>query len=75
MSLQVGNKAPDFELDAVKGQEFKKIKLSDLQKEGKWTVLFRKSAFLLPFLTEVGLPGAHSMIGGDHPCPVRDNGK
>ncbi len=40
MSLQVGSKAPDFELEAVVGQDFKKIKLSDFQAKGKWTVLF-----------------------------------
>jgi alkyl hydroperoxide reductase subunit AhpC len=38
MSIQVGQIAPDFELDAVVGKEFKKVKLSDYR--GKWVVLF-----------------------------------
>lgn len=36
--VQVGSPAPDFELDAVVGKEFKKVKLSDYK--GKWVVLF-----------------------------------
>lgn len=38
MAVQIGQQAPDFELDAVVGTEFKKIKLSDYR--GKWVVLF-----------------------------------
>ena len=34
----VGKKAPDFELDAVVGGEFKSVKLADYK--GKWLVLF-----------------------------------
>ncbi len=36
--IQVGQPAPDFELEAVDGSEFVKIKLSDYR--GKWVVLF-----------------------------------
>ena len=38
MSIQVGQPAPDFELDAVIGKEFKKVKLSDYR--GSWVVLY-----------------------------------
>lgn len=38
MSIQVGQPAPDFELEAVVGKEFKQIKLSDYK--GKWVVLY-----------------------------------
>lgn len=38
MSVQVGQKAPDFKVEAVVGKEFKEIKLSDYR--GKWVVLF-----------------------------------
>ena len=36
--LQIGHLAPDFAADAVVGEEFKKISLSDYK--GKWVVLF-----------------------------------
>jgi len=36
--VQVGQSAPDFELEAVLGKEFKKISLKDYR--GKWVVLF-----------------------------------
>jgi alkyl hydroperoxide reductase subunit AhpC len=36
--LMVGQKAPEFTLDAVVGTEFKKVSLSDYK--GKWVVLF-----------------------------------
>jgi len=36
--VQVGQQAPNFELEAVVGKEFKKIKLSDYK--GKWIVLY-----------------------------------
>ena len=38
MSVQVGQIAPDFEVEAVVGKEFKKVKLSDYR--GKWVVLY-----------------------------------
>jgi alkyl hydroperoxide reductase subunit AhpC len=38
MSLQIGQHAPDFTLDAVVGKEFKKVSLKDYK--GKWVVLF-----------------------------------
>ena len=38
MATCVGQKAPDFELDAVHDGQFKTLKLSDYQ--GKWLVLF-----------------------------------
>jgi peroxiredoxin 2/4 len=38
MALQIGQQAPGFELDAVVGKDFKKVKLSDYK--GKWVVLF-----------------------------------
>jgi alkyl hydroperoxide reductase subunit AhpC len=38
MSLQIGQKAPDFTLDAVVGKDFKKVSLSDYK--GKWVCLF-----------------------------------
>jgi len=38
MATCVGQKAPDFELDAVQEGQFKTVKLSDYQ--GKWLVLF-----------------------------------
>lgn len=37
-TLQVGQPAPDFEMEGVIGKEFKSIRLSDYQ--GKWVVLF-----------------------------------
>ncbi|MBU1880943.1 redoxin domain-containing protein, partial [bacterium] len=36
--VQVGQQAPDFELEAVVGKEFKNVKLSDYK--GKWVVLY-----------------------------------
>jgi alkyl hydroperoxide reductase subunit AhpC len=36
--LQVGEYAPDFEMEAVVGKEFKKVNLSDY--EGKWLIFF-----------------------------------
>ncbi|MCE5323782.1 peroxiredoxin [bacterium] len=36
--IQVGQQAPDFELDAVIDEKFEKVKLSTY--EGKWVVLF-----------------------------------
>lgn len=36
--IQVGQQAPDFELDALIGGKFEKVKLSTYQ--GKWVVLF-----------------------------------
>jgi len=36
--VQVGQQAPDFELDAVVGADFETVKLSDYK--GKWVVLF-----------------------------------
>ncbi|MHB9036262.1 MAG: peroxiredoxin [Armatimonadota bacterium] len=36
--IQVGQQAPDFELDGVVGGKFDKVKLSDYR--GKWVVLF-----------------------------------
>ncbi len=36
--VQVGQQAPDFEMEAVVGGEFKTLKLSDYR--GKWVVLF-----------------------------------
>ncbi len=38
MSVQVGQKAPDFKVEAVVGKEFKEVRLSDYK--GKWVVLF-----------------------------------
>jgi alkyl hydroperoxide reductase subunit AhpC len=38
MSVQVGQQAPDFELEAVVGKEFKKVRLSDYKE--KWVVLY-----------------------------------
>ena len=38
MSVQVGQQAPDFELESVVGKEFKTVRLSDYR--GKWVVLF-----------------------------------
>lgn len=38
MSIQVGQAAPDFEMEAVVGKQFKNVKLSDYR--GKWSVLF-----------------------------------
>lgn len=36
--VQVGQEAPDFELESVEGSEFGKVKLSDYR--GKWVILF-----------------------------------
>lgn len=36
--VQVGQQAPDFELEAVVGEKFTNVKLSDFR--GKWVVLF-----------------------------------
>lgn len=36
--LQIGQKAPEFAADAVVGEDFKKVSLSDYK--GKWVVLF-----------------------------------
>jgi alkyl hydroperoxide reductase subunit AhpC len=38
MSVQVNRPAPDFELSAVVGTTFRKVRLSDYK--GKWVVLF-----------------------------------
>ena len=38
MSLQIGQTAPAFTVDAVVGKDFKKVSLSDYK--GKWIVLF-----------------------------------
>jgi peroxiredoxin 2/4 len=38
MAIQIGQQAPSFEVDAVVGKKFEKVKLSDYK--GKWVVLF-----------------------------------
>jgi len=38
MAVQVNSPAPAFEMSAVVGKKFRKVKLSDYQ--GKWVVLF-----------------------------------
>jgi len=40
MSVQAGEKAPDFTTGAYVDGEFKDIKLSDLHGDNKWTLLF-----------------------------------
>jgi peroxiredoxin (alkyl hydroperoxide reductase subunit C) len=38
MAVQANDPAPEFEVSAVVGKQFRKIKLSDYR--GKWVVLF-----------------------------------
>lgn len=40
MALKVGDKAPDFELPAVIGEQKTKVKLSDALKKGHMVIAF-----------------------------------
>lgn len=40
--VKVGNKVPDFEITCFdpEAHDFTKVQLAQLQKDGKWTILF-----------------------------------